>query len=71
MHIIPIGPIGTAIANPIISPFKKKIGSMLFYSDQLVAVDTVKTGAAISSNILIIFQTCPNILRVYRTYFLF
>ena len=42
MHIIPSGPIGTAIANPIISPFRKKIGPMLQCSDKLVAVDTVR-----------------------------
>jgi hypothetical protein len=53
MHIIPSGPIGTAIANPIISPFRKKIGSMLSSSDQLVAVDTVGIGVTISLKILI------------------
>jgi hypothetical protein len=42
MHIIAVGPTGTAIANPIISPFKKTIGSMLSCPDQLVAVDTVR-----------------------------
>jgi len=48
MHIIPIGPIGTAIANPIISPFKKKIGSMCSCSDQLVTVDIVRVSVSLS-----------------------
>ena len=66
MHITPIGPIGTAIANPIISPFKKKIGSMLSCSDQLVVVDKVKIGVAISLTILIIDQSISIILQVCR-----
>ena len=56
MHIIPIGPIGTAIANPIISPFMKKIGSIFSHSNQLVSIDTVRIGVVISLKILIIDQ---------------
>jgi hypothetical protein len=31
---MPTGPIGTAIPNPIISPLRKKIGSMFSFSGQ-------------------------------------
>jgi hypothetical protein len=33
MHIIPIGPTGTAIANPIINPLRKTMNSMFLCSD--------------------------------------
>jgi hypothetical protein len=50
IHIIPTGPIGTAIANPTISPFRKKIGSMFSCSDQLIVVDMVRIGVEIFFN---------------------
>lgn len=64
MHNTPAGPIGTAIANPIISPFMKKIGSMLLCSDQIVVVDIVRICAAIFLKILMIYQASSNILQV-------
>jgi len=42
MHIIPAGPIGTAIANPIIRPFKKKTSSISLSTHELVAVEAAR-----------------------------